>query len=297
MKKNLLILLICIITSSCQKNIEYYLPFEDNLIIVNGVFSPKESIKVHVHYSRTTDDSILRPIEGLQIALYENNVFLENFGYQGESVYTSSVIPKAEHYYKIEFEYNGHLIWAEDTVPSFVKIDSISVFDPLKGIHVFSNGYILPVTFFLEQNSTENLKIITSYSGYINYEENLDSIPYVNRDVTSYFLNNNYLIYDFPYSEDVVNHLFYLFNFYHFNLNLAHAFKGKASLNVYSKNYSDLMEFITPDNTEQYWMNIGSIREQIYGFESNVQGANAYGAFLAMNGDSISFSYHINSLK
>lgn len=290
MMRLIIIFVLLFTLNSCSQLVDFELPFDTSLVILNGIISPKEKIKVSIRYSKSASDTIYSPITNLNIRLFENSVFVETLKYTGNSFYEADYIPGEKNVYRIEFEYNDQLIWAEDTIPANVNITSVYVYEPVVGISYASSTYIIPVTLYTEHGQNVYFKLFnaTTMVYDINFDyEYSDTIESQISDID--YLRSGYELTDFMFPENTggINCLLQGDNI---SIGDQFSFSAKGYLTVYSKNYKEFRDYIYSEHNQYFWMDIGTISEPLYGFSSNVHGGG-YGTFFAINGDSIDFKY------
>lgn len=303
-KLKLSILILIALISSCKNEIEFELPFNTESVIVNSTFSPKKNIELSVEYSRGPEENVFTPIANLEISLFEDGILIEKITQTNDLKYQSSIIPEAGKTYRIEFEHNGNLIWAEDRVPNNVNLDSVIVYDPILGTSYYAERYLIPLTVFTNDVSSMNENYWFKLNGvffnagehiFLDENDNIivsDTGKFTGNDITNMIDNLGLLDYNFPEYENSFNALI---DGISINYGDTFQYNSKGYLTNYSNNYSEFQEFLSQQYQDQIWMEIGSIIEPIYGFESNVFGEGAFGTFFAFNGDSIPINYRRNN--
>lgn len=294
MKKIFLILLV-INFFSCRQEIEFELPFRTDIVLVNGIYSPYEPMRVRVNYSRAAEDTSLKPIEGLDIRLYENDILLESLSYEGNGIYSSSSPMISGNIFKIEFEHEGNIIWAVDTMPLQVKIDSVRFFPPVLNKEYFVwNTINYPIRFYVNDIPYVEPIVHLNMKGEIfnftppdwwyiedTIEGGFNGLKINFIDLINYSFPEEENSYDFLTTSNIINFGETLYDF-----------TATAYLQVQSSNFKRILgyDYNYPQNSNNQLMTY--LHEPFYGFKSNIEGDHAYGFFFSYVTDSIAINYY-----
>lgn len=293
MKKTFILILV-VICISCNQEIAFELPFRTDIVLVNGIYTPYEPMKVQVNYSRAAEDTTLKPIVGLDIRLYENDILLEYLNYEGDGIYSSSSPMISGNIFKIEFEHEGNLIWAVDTMPLQVEIDSVAYYSPHEVIDFYMGSLIFyPISFYVNDIPYDEPAVSLHMKGEI-----FNFIPpdwWFTEDTmqVNFYGNNSYNMetfnYFFPKEENL--YCFLTRCFWSDFRETLFDFTAMAYLQVHSSNLKRILgyDYNYPQNTNNQLIN--DLHEPFYGFDSNIEGDNAYGFFFSYVVDSIAINY------
>jgi len=128
MKKLLYIFSISIILFSCSEPIDLVVNEKDKKIVLNSIIVSDSIIRVHLSKSLgiLEPDSSTSYIEGAQIELYENDIFMENLVYDTSGYYISTIFPELNNTYKLIANYdNLQEIEAQTSIPNAVPISNL----------------------------------------------------------------------------------------------------------------------------------------------------------------------------
>ena len=106
-------LLVALVSASCVKELPFPEEYNERFVVMNSYMSPDSTLKVSIEHSFLSTESIVfedrKPIEGLEVNLFEDGNLIGNFNYN-QSVYKLNYSPLLNHKYKISTNVNGDLI-------------------------------------------------------------------------------------------------------------------------------------------------------------------------------------------
>ena len=185
MKKLLVILLIMIAVSACEKIIDIDLPERELHIVINGMINRDSLISVQVSKSKgILDNSAISYLPGAVVKLYGNDEFIENLKYTENGIFISKIQPYDEIRYTIDAEYPDLVSVAASTQipahPFIVSIDTfteISIPDNDYGMGEIDTHYKIKIR---DDDNSKNFYFLAL--SHVIADEGFDDDPYVGEE-------------------------------------------------------------------------------------------------------------------
>ncbi len=133
----LLVLTAALLLGGCQKELGYDLPYAGDRLVIHGFLSPDRVVSVNIgkSYPPTGDQPFTGGITNASVALFEDDVFLENLLHTEEGNYVSAgkYRPQVGKAYHIEVTAEGFppAETLPETIPALVRVDSFTFRDTI----------------------------------------------------------------------------------------------------------------------------------------------------------------------
>ena len=128
----LLLLLLVVLMSSCEKKVDIPLPDEANKLVLNLIMNKDSIMMARVNVSERMNQ--LRPtgeIKNAVVNLYENGTFKEAltpYVYSNNTYYRSKTVPRSGATYKVTAAVAGYTdVWGTDVIPDTVAIGELKI--------------------------------------------------------------------------------------------------------------------------------------------------------------------------
>jgi hypothetical protein len=198
MKKIIKLSILFLLTNlffSCDKNLEISVQEYDPKLVVNCFFNPDENWTVHVSQSLALLDTniiigydglpnVIDPITNANVLIYEENNKIDSLHFVwSDTMYnlgyyiSYSQKPEVSKNYTIKVTAPGFKnIYAEDNVPEYAFINSVSIVDSINITDTTFTGYLNNWYYNLEIDIHDEPQIENYYHIGITYNQSEDSI-------------------------------------------------------------------------------------------------------------------------